>query len=79
MSLLGLHRSNVYYEAVPDNVEHLRLMRLIDEEYLRHPFLGSRRMVLWLGPQGTAVNRKRMQQLRQNRGFRGLLPDPEPR
>ncbi len=46
--LLGLHRSNLYYEPVPESVEDLRLMRLIDEEYLRHPFVGSRRMVLWL-------------------------------
>jgi len=28
------------------------LMRLIDEEYTRHPFFGSRRMVAWLGGQG---------------------------
>ena len=37
--LLGLHRSNVYYEPVPERVDELRLMRLIDEEYLRRPHL----------------------------------------
>ncbi len=42
--VLGLHRSNLYYEAVPESAENLMLMRVIDEEYLRHPFLGSRRM-----------------------------------
>jgi putative transposase len=40
--LLGLHRSNVYYEPVPESADELRLMRLIDEEYLRRPHLGSR-------------------------------------
>jgi len=74
--LLGLHRSNLYYEPVPDNVENLRLMRLIDEEYLRHPFLGSRRMVLWLATQKEAVNRKRVQRLLQNMGIQGIAPGP---
>ena len=74
--LLGLHRSNRYYEPVPECVENLQLMRLIDEEYLRHPFLGSRRMVLWLATQGEAVNRKRVQRLLQNRGIQGIAPRP---
>lgn len=74
--LLGLHRSNVYYEPVPDKVENLRLMRLIDEEYLRHPFLGSRRMVLWLATQGEAINRKRVQRLLQTMGIQGIAPGP---
>ena len=61
--LLGLHRANLYYEPVPESAETLQLMRLIDEEYLRHPFLGSRRLVLWLASQGHVVNRKKMQRL----------------
>ncbi len=36
--LLGLHRSNVYYEPVPVSQEDLQLMRRVDEEYLH---LGS--------------------------------------
>jgi putative transposase len=31
-------------------------MRLIDEEYTRHPFYGSRKMLLWLRRQGHGVN-----------------------
>ena len=77
--MLGLHRSNVYYEPVAECVENLQLMRLIDEEYLRHPFLGSRRMVLWQATQGEAVNRKRVQRLLQNMGIQGIAPAPERR
>lgn len=74
--LLGLHRSNVYYEPVPESVENLHLMRLIDEEYLRHPFLGSRRLVLWLKSQGWVVNRKKVRRFQEQMGIRGLAPGP---
>ncbi len=33
--LLGLHRSNVYYDPAPESAENLYLMRLMDEEHLR--------------------------------------------
>jgi len=33
--LLGLNRSTLYYEAVPETAENLSLMRLIDEEYTK--------------------------------------------
>ncbi len=47
--LLGVNRSGLYYEPVGESAENLMLMRLIDEEYARQPFLGSRRLVVWLG------------------------------
>lgn len=40
--LLGLPRSSYYYEPAPPDPETDLLMRLIDEEYTRHPFYGSR-------------------------------------
>ena len=38
--LLGLSRSSIYYQAVPESALNLHLMRLIDEQYLRTPFYG---------------------------------------
>ena len=32
--ILGLHRSNVYSDPVPESRENLRLMRMMDEEHL---------------------------------------------
>jgi putative transposase len=49
-ALLGLNRSSLYYEPVGATAEDLRLMRLSDEEYTRHPFYGSRRLTAWLSP-----------------------------
>ena len=50
--LLALNRSSLYYVAAAESAENLRLMRLLDEEYTRHPFYGSRRMTVWLEGQG---------------------------
>jgi len=75
--LLGLSRASLYYEPVPETADNLRLMRLIDEEYMAHPFLGSRRMTRWLMEQGEAVNRKRVQRLMQLMGLEAIYPKPK--
>jgi putative transposase len=74
--LLGLARSSCYYEAIPESAENLRLMRLIDEQYLKTPFYGSRRMAWWLGTQEEAVNRKRVQRLMRSMGIEAIYPKP---
>lgn len=35
--LLGLHRSGLYYEALPESAENLLLMKLLDRRYTAHP------------------------------------------
>jgi putative transposase len=74
--LLGLARSSLYYEPAGDSEENLQLMRLIDEEYTRHPFYGSRRLTEWLGTQGWVVNRKRVARLMQRMGLVAVYPKP---
>ena len=58
-----------------DRVE-LLLLRLLDEEFTRHPFYGSRKMVVWLGTQGHPVNRKRVQRLMRILGLAAMAPGP---
>lgn len=72
--LLGLHRSNLYYDPVPESEENLHLMRLMDEEHLRHPARGSRQMVDFLMDEDFVVNRKRVQRLMRKMGIEGLSP-----
>src|SRR5207253_4978546 len=55
--------STLYYDPVPESPANLALMRLIDQHYLEKPYLGSRRMTLWLRDQQHQVNRKRVQRL----------------
>lgn len=72
--LLGIHRSNVYYEPAPETPFNLQLMRLMDEEHLRHPAKGSRQLLDFLRRNGHVVNRKRIQRLMRKMGIEGLSP-----
>lgn len=61
--LVGLSPSSHYYRPAQADELTLSLLRAIDEEYTRHPFLGSRKMKHYLQTQGFEVNRKRIQRL----------------
>ena len=52
--LASVNRSTVYAQsqALEVDDEELMLCQLIDEQYTRRPFYGSRRMVVYLGEQG---------------------------
>ena len=52
------------------------LLQLLDAEYTRHPFYGTRRMTAWLRGCVHAVNRKRVQRLMQKLGLAGMAPGP---
>jgi putative transposase len=75
--LLGLGRSGLYYQPAAETAENIRLMRLIDEEYTAHPFLGSRRLAKWLTQRGAAANRKRVQRLMRVMGLKAIYPKPK--
>jgi putative transposase len=80
--LIGLNRSTDYLPPAVESEEDLRLMRSIDEQSLKTPFYGSRRMTAVLGRRGEAVNRKRVQRLMALMGLEGSLPGrgpPSPR
>ena len=74
--LLGLNRAALYYQAAPVDAYELELMALLDRQYLRTPFYGSRRMTAWLQTQGHAVNRKRVQRLMQRMGLAAIYQRP---
>jgi len=68
----------VYAQRVPKRAseQDLELLRLIDEQYTRRPFYGSRKMVTFLQTQGHLVNRKRVQRLMRVLGLAGMAPGP---
>ena len=75
--LLGLARSSYYYEPVPESAENLHLMRLLDEQYTRTSFYGTRKMTAWLHTQGYPVNRKRVTRLLRVMGLEAVYPKPK--
>ena len=51
-------------------------MRLIDEQYLRHPEFGYPRMTDWLQEKGYQVNHKRVARLMRIMGIQAITPGP---
>ena len=76
--LAGVSRATIYAQQEASVLDESDLLhrRLIDEEYTRHPFYGSRRMVIFLGRTGHTVNRKRVQRLMRLMGLAGMAPGP---
>lgn len=76
--LAGISRATLYAQQKPEpvNENNLLLSRLVDEEYTRHPFYGSRKMVVFLKVTGHKVNRKRVQGLMRQMGLAGMAPGP---
>ncbi len=72
--LLGLPRSTLYSPGSVVDAEELMLMRLLDEQYLRTPFYGSRKMSIHLRKLGYTVNRKRVQRLMRLMGLQAIYP-----
>jgi len=73
--LLGISRSSIYYKPLV-NPYDLAFMRLIDEQYTRTPFYGSRKITASLKRNGYQVNRKRIQRLMRLMGIEAIYPRP---
>lgn len=55
----------------------MQLMRLLDEQYTKTPFYGTRKMTAWLNLQGYPVERKRVRRLLQLMGLETIYPKPK--
>jgi putative transposase len=74
--LIDLDRSTYYYVLAGESALNLRLMRLIDAQYLKTPFYGWPRMTAHLRRQGYAINAKRVRRLMQLMGLQAIYPKP---
>jgi len=72
--LIGLNRATYYTQPAGETSFNLRLMRVIDEQYLRTPFYGYPKMTAELRRQGYVVNRKRVARLMQLMGLQAVFP-----
>jgi putative transposase len=72
--LLEIPRSTVYYEAIGENEENLRIMRLMDEEFHEHPTHGVIQMQDFLFALGFIANQKRIRRLLRKMGIMAIYP-----
>ena len=73
-SLLGLHRSNLYYEPVGETIENLSLMKEIDKFFLSDPTLGVLGMQDELKELNLHYNHKRIRRLLRKMGIEPIYP-----
>ena len=52
-ALLDISRAWWYYQPTTPRAEDLELMALMDRQYLKTPYYGSRKMQAWLRGRGT--------------------------
>lgn len=74
--LLEVNRSTLYHRPKGESPQNLVLMRLIDEEYLKHPFYGSRKLVFILRQRGHDVSRHRVRRLMHLMGIEAVYQKP---
>jgi len=74
--LLSISRSTYYYETKGESPFNQKLMRMIDEQFLKTPSYGSRKMSRWLRRQGYCVSRKRVRRLMRLMGLVAVYPKP---
>ena len=77
--LLGLSRSSYYYRSKSESPLNLKLMRLMDEQFMKTPFYGVRRMHQHLLRAGHNVNIKRIRRLYHIMGIETVYPKPRVR
>jgi len=75
-ALAGVARSSLHAQQGPKVVdkEDLRISQLIDEQYTKRPFFGTRRMKTFLRRRGEPIGRKRVQRLMRLMGLAGGIP-----
>lgn len=74
--LVSIARSSHYYVGKGESALNLKLMRLIDEQYLRTPWYGARQMARHLRRQGYGVGRKRIRRLMLQMGLSAIYRKP---
>jgi len=75
--LLGINRSGLYYRPRSESPYNLKLMRVIDAQFMEHPYYGVERMTDYLNLDlGHHVNVKRIRRLYKLMGLQTVYRKP---
>ena len=74
--LLKISRSSYYYTPSSET-GNLSLMKVLDDEYMKYPFYGSRQMKRHLGRIGYIVSRHRIRRLMRKMGLVAIYQRPK--
>ena len=73
----SISRSSFYREPTAETEATLRLMRLIDEQFLETPWYGSRQMARHLRRNGWCIGRHRVRRLMTKMGLAPIYQHPK--
>ncbi len=72
--VLEINRSSFYYDHKGESEENLKIMKLMDEHYLKHPTAGVLTMQDYLKDLHYTVNHKRVRRLLRVMGLQAIYP-----
>jgi putative transposase len=75
--LLSISRSSIYYTPTGESTLNLKLMELIDKQFLDTPWYGSRQMARHLRREGYSIGRKRIRRLMRKMGLYAIYQEPQ--
>lgn len=76
-NLLDIHRSGCYYKPREESKLNLKLMELVDKQYMKYPFMGVPSMTQWVNrDMGYKVNKKRIERLYKLMAISAIIPGP---
>jgi len=75
-TLLDISRAWLYYQPTTPSAEDLELMALMDRQYLKTPFYGSRKMQAWLQGLGHPAGRNKVRRLVRLMGLEAIYRRP---
>ena len=73
-TMLGISRSGYYYTPCPVDEATLELMNIIDKQYTKTPYYGTRKMSTYLKMIGYNVDRKKVRRLYKLMGLVAIYP-----
>lgn len=77
-NILSIHRSSMYYKPRGESALNHQLMRRIDTQFLKHPYMGVGRMTTYLNEDlGYHVNEKRIRRLYKLMNLKTIYPRPK--
>jgi putative transposase len=75
--LLDINRSSFYYVPKGENSENLAILRFLDEQYLKTPFFGAKRLFKDLIAAGYSVSLDRLRRLMKLQGWQTIYCTPK--
>jgi putative transposase len=74
---LSVSRSSFYYVPVGESAENLKIMEMLDHQYMETPFYGLQKLLSHFRDKGYVINTKRMRRLMRMVNWKTIYREPK--